>query len=185
MERPMSLIKDIWNAFTKPVDIIVDAVADAVDFVVDKVGDGFEWAFDAFGLPFFGDAAKWLVQRVGGQIDWTIRSISTYAATIGQSVDDLIDERLWKDFGSWFATNLANFATLTNSWQYENLVRTLVIGARGLSDQEKAYARGVFGDSINLDAVRIDEYSLPGAPTGRPFTTFHTINSWGSSTSTM
>ena len=175
----MSFWSDVWDVVTAPIDAVVDAVADAVDFVVDKVGDGFEAAFNAFGLPFFGDAAEWLVRRVGGQIDWTIRSVSTYADTIGQSVDDLIDERLWRDFGSWLGTNLANFATLTNSWQYENLIRTLAIGTRSLSDQEKAYARSIFGDSINLDAVRIDEYSLAGAPSGRPFTTFHTINSWG------
>src|SRR5689334_21846806 len=111
----MSFWSDVWDVVTAPVDFVVDAVADAVDFVVDKVGDGFEAAVNAFGLPFFGDAAEWLVHRVGGQIEWTIRSVSTYADTIGQSVDDLIDDRLWKDFGSWLGTNLANFVTLTNS----------------------------------------------------------------------
>lgn len=70
----------------------------------------------------------------------------------------------------------------------ETVADFIKAGTRSLSDREKAVARSVFGDSINLNLVRIDEASLSvlvvkklkGADVYRPFTTFHTINTWGS-----
>ena len=70
----------------------------------------------------------------------------------------------------------------------ETLADLIKTGTRSLSDREKAVARSVFGNSINLNLVRIDEASwsvpvakaLKGANKHRPFTTFHTINTWGS-----
>jgi|GEM_PF-3233568 len=70
----------------------------------------------------------------------------------------------------------------------ETLADFIKTGTRSLSDREKAVAKSVFGNSINLSLVRIDEaaWSVPivkklkGADVYRPFTTFHTINTWGS-----
>lgn len=70
---------------------------------------------------------------------------------------------------------------------YETVADLLKAGTRSLSEREKSVAKSVFGDSINLSLVRIDEtgWSVPvtkavtGAKSGRPFTTLHTINTWG------
>ncbi len=58
---------------------------------------------------------------------------------------------------------------------------------RKLTPQEVQVAKSVFGDSINYDLVRIDESArsvaaakeIANGESYRPFTTFHTINTWG------
>jgi hypothetical protein len=63
----------------------------------------------------------------------------------------------------------------------ETLADLLKFNSRSLDDREKSLARSVFGNSIDLDLVRIDQYSFGNLFNGkRPFTTFNTINTWGS-----
>jgi hypothetical protein len=69
----------------------------------------------------------------------------------------------------------------------ETAADIIKFNTRTLTDQEIQVAKSVFGDSINYDLVRIDESArsvvaareLDNAVDNRPFTTFHTINTWG------
>jgi hypothetical protein len=69
----------------------------------------------------------------------------------------------------------------------ETAADIIKFNTRTLTDQQIQVAKSVFGDSINYDLVRIDESArsvvaareIDGANDNRPFTTFHTINTWG------
>jgi hypothetical protein len=51
---------------------------------------------------------------------------------------------------------------------------------RSLTAQERQAAQRVFGGSIDLDLVRLDERAVIGpAFSQRQYTSFHTINGWG------
>lgn len=152
------------------------------------MGDGLNWAFDEIGLDFVGDGANWLSDQLGEKIEATIDRGIDYLKTLpdnlGRTADDLFDENMFSsfsNFGKWFRRNLLDALELAGlPYAYETLVDVLKFNTRELTDREKDIARSVFGDSINLDLVRIDEYTvIPSIITGRAYTTFHTINSWG------
>lgn len=52
--------------------------------------------------------------------------------------------------------------------------------ARKLTQQEKQLATSIFGDSLPLEKIRVDERALLGPRQGRfCYVSFYTINSWG------
>ena len=52
--------------------------------------------------------------------------------------------------------------------------------ARQLTAREKKLAQTIFGASLPLDKIRLDERALVGPPQGRLcYVSFYTINSWG------
>jgi len=62
---------------------------------------------------------------------------------------------------------------------YETFMDFFKFNSRGLYDWEIEMARPIFGDSINYDRVRIDEYAFAGPKQHRfCYVSFHTINSW-------
>ena len=69
----------------------------------------------------------------------------------------------------------------------ETIADIVKYNTRSLDNREKDLAQKVFGNSINLEIVRLDEWSYSSlfafaadddATKPRPFTTFNTINSW-------
>ncbi|MFN6540651.1 MAG: FG-GAP-like repeat-containing protein [Nostoc sp. EkiNYC01] len=170
-----------WN----PVDW-VSWLADKVSYAFDKLGDGLDYAFQEVGLDFVGSGANWLSDRVGQKISGTIERAVSYVkalpANTERTFNDLFSEQIYTDFGKWFGTNLLNAAELAGIPEIlETAADIIKFNTRALTDREKNVARSVFGDSINLDLVRIDEASFVGLVNGdRAYTTFHTINTWGS-----
>ncbi len=63
---------------------------------------------------------------------------------------------------------------------YELVSNALATHTRRLTDREVTVLRGVFGESLPYDRIRIDEYARLGPRRYRFFyVSFHTINSWG------
>jgi Ca2+-binding RTX toxin-like protein len=176
LERPASW----WN----PLDWL-DWISDAVNWTFDKIGDGLNVVFDQVGLDLLGDGADWLSDKVGevaeGIIDRGAQYIESLPDDLNRAVDDLLSEELWENFGGWLGRNIVNGLDLLPVPEIaETIADLLKVNTRGLTSEELAIAKSVFGDSINYDLVRIDEWSLGNLVNGqRPFVTFHTINSWG------
>lgn len=195
----MSVLNDIFEAIENIGEGILEiggflidvatfpfkTLAEAIAYVTDKVGDGVEAAFDELGLDIVGDALDFVIDRAGEKIQGIITRSADYLeklpGRIERAADDLFDDDLWNNFGSWFAKNLVNAAELSGVFEeLEELADLVKFNTRGLTSREKALAESVFGHSINLDLVRIDEYSLSNLVNGqRPFVTFNTINTWG------
>ena len=204
IERPAGFFDDLGDFFEDLgegiVDgaieiggVLVDAVTlpfktlgEAIAYVSDKVGDGLQAAFSAVGLDLPGDVLNFLTDRAGEKIQGIIERGAQYIeqlpSRIERTANDLFSDNLWNNFGRWLEENLINVAELYGIPELaETLADLLKINTRPLNDEEKDIAESVFGNSINLNLVRIDEYSLGNLVNGkRPFTTFNTINTWGS-----
>jgi Ca2+-binding RTX toxin-like protein len=168
-----------WN----PLDWI-EWLSEKTSWAFDKIGDGLDWTFEEIGLDFVGDGANWLSDRIGekiqGAIDRAVDYVESLPDNLGRTAEDLFSEEIYTNFGKWFGRNLLNAAELAGIPQIlETVADVLKFNTRELTDREKDIARSVFGDSINIDLVRIDEYALIGPTwTGRAYTAFHTINTW-------
>jgi Subtilase family len=91
-------------------------------------------------------------------------------------------------FGKWIGQVGIDLAeTLGIPEDAESIADLLKPETRALTASEIKLAQGVFGNSINYRLVRLDEAAktvdwtkqIKGFTHPRPFTTFHTINSWG------
>jgi Ca2+-binding RTX toxin-like protein len=168
-----------WNPFDW-----AEWFSDKVSWAFDKVGDGLDSAFDTVGLDFAGDAANWVSDRIGekieGMLDRSADYIKSLPDNLGRTADDLFSEEIYTNFGKWLGRNVLNSLELAGLPKMAETIADFVkFETRPLDDREMALARSVFGDSINLDLVRIDNYSAFPYFTGRAYTTFHTINTWG------
>lgn len=150
---------------------VIDTIGNGPDAVIAKVGDkllgalqrGESWLTD---LP---DRFKRL-----GQDYWDM------VQSIGQG-------RLGDAAKAWARTQLDWVEIAGIPELAETAADLLKLNTRSLTSEEKAIAKSVFGDSINLDLVRIDEQArsvhaakeVDNGEINRPFTTFHTINTWG------
>src|SRR5919199_2244453 len=200
LERPASWLGDIWEGIkgigegvVKIGNVLVDVATfpfktldEAIAYLSDKVGEGLKAGFDAVGLSFAGDALNTLTHIAGARIQDILENGTNYLqqlpSRIERTANDLFSDNLWNNFGRWLEENLINIAELYNISEFgESLLAKLSIYNRSLNAEEKAIAQSVFGDSINLNLVRINEWSFPNLVNGgRPFTTFNTINTWGS-----
>lgn len=87
----------------------------------------------------------------------------------------------WSSLGAWLLNNVVALLELTGlgEW-YETIADLIKFNTRPMTSTEINLARQVFGNSINYHLVRIDERALIGpAISNRPYTSLHTINSWG------
>ena len=204
LERPAGFFEDVGDFFedvgngigdgvTTIGGVLIDTAAfpfktvgEAIEFVTDKAGDGLKAGFDLVGLNVVGNAANFIADKFGEKTQAILERGAQYIEKlpdrIGRTANDLFSENLWNNFGRWTAENLTNIAELSGipeiSETYADLIK---FNTRELNDREQDIARSVFGDSINLNLVRIDEYSVFATKAindGRPFTTFNTINTW-------
>jgi Ca2+-binding RTX toxin-like protein len=204
VERPAGFFDDLGDFFEDVAGGIVDGVVtiggvlidaatlpfktlgEAIKFITDKAGDGLQAAFSAVGLDIVGDALNFVTDRLGektqGILERGAQYIDKLPSRLERTANDLFNDNLWNNFGRWVAENLTNAVELLGVPEFAETVADLLkFNTRALTDREKDIARSVFGNSINLDLVRIDEYSLGNLVNGkRPFTTFNTINTWGS-----
>ncbi len=162
-------------------------LSETISDAFDKIGDGLSFAFEQIGLDFVGDGADWLSDRIGekiqGTIDRAISYVESLPDNLERTADDLFSTEIYNNFGTWFGNNLINAAQLAGIPEILETAADLIkFNTRGLTDREIDIARSVFGNSINLDLVRIDEYAITASDSingGRAYTTFHTINNWG------
>jgi len=87
----------------------------------------------------------------------------------------------WLDFLKWLGSRVVDLLEILGIGEaYETVMDLLKFNTRALTSQEIAEASKVFGTSINLGLVRLDEHAFIGpAFTDREYTSFHTINGWG------
>ncbi|WP_179047153.1 FG-GAP-like repeat-containing protein [Nostoc sp. TCL26-01] len=169
-----------WNPFDW-----VSWLSGKISYAFDKIGDGLDFAFEQVGLDFVGDGANWLSDKIGqkiqGTVDRAVNYVKSLPSNLEQDFKDLFNEQIYTNFGKWFGTNLLNAAELAGIPEIlETAADIIKFNTRTLTAREKELARSVFGDSIRLDLVRIDEYTFTGLLNGdRAYTTFHTINTWG------
>jgi hypothetical protein len=87
----------------------------------------------------------------------------------------------WKKFGAWlgelviYALEVGGIGEL-----YETIADFIKFNTRAMTADEIKLAKTVFGNSINYNLIRIDEYAVIGPKfSGREYVSFHTINGWG------
>jgi uncharacterized protein DUF4157 len=87
----------------------------------------------------------------------------------------------WVDFLQWIGTRLVDLIGIVGFGEaYETVMDFLKFNTRPLSGSERTKASSVFGASINLELVRVDQHAVLGpALSKREYTSFHTINGWG------
>jgi hypothetical protein len=208
-EKIGGFFSDVFGVVAKPFEIAVGAakyvistVGDAVEFVADKIGDGLEWSLDTIGLSGLGDFANTALDWSGAATNWVlsqssdkleafilreIEYLKDLPSNISRSVEDLFSPNLWDNFGKWLGSNAINAfeiyrplgSELTPQF-IETFFDGLKFNSRSLSDRELKMAKSVFGDSINYDLVRVDNWSFLNLVNGRrPFVSLNTINTWG------
>jgi Ca2+-binding RTX toxin-like protein len=192
LERPAWFGEDVWNTTVNVLAFPFKTAAAAAKFLTDKAGDGIKAALslvlpDAVG-ELFNEFIDSIGEKVQGIVEREIQYIKNLPSRVGRTAEDLFSDELWKNFGGWALKNSVNIAEL---WgipeRAETLADLIKLNTRPLTDREKTLARSVFGNSINLEIVQIDEWSYGSliayavgndATEPRPFTTFNTINSW-------
>jgi Ca2+-binding RTX toxin-like protein len=144
---------------------IGDAISDFVVDVWDGISDTFKWALDK---------AETIGQRV---YDWATHIDDRLFRLGGDLAHALTnwpwEAEFWKDMGRALVDTLEVFG-LGEAWEIATEI--LKPWQRGMTSEEIAVARTVFGVSIPYDRVRIDEFSLM-AGIGRTHVTGYIINS--------
>ena len=176
LERPAEFFSSVWDSVVDFVMSPVKVVGKVVSAVTDVIGDGVNSMLHAVGLS--GTGLDLLLDRVGDKVQGILEREISWAKALGRSVEDFISPKVFTDFAGWLENNVSNALDLVVASPLETLADLVKFNSRALSESERVTATSVFGNSIDLDAVRVDEYSFWGTQNGyRPFTTLHTINS--------
>jgi Domain of unknown function (DUF4157) len=122
-----------------------------------------------------------LPARVGRLMTGLIHGLSTVRPWTLAWWESLTHLGTWGDFLSWVGARLIDVLEILGVGEALETVNEFVkFNTRALSSREVTLAERVFGKSIDLTMVRIDEAAVLGpAFTKRAFTSFHTINAWG------
>ncbi|MBO9618713.1 MAG: DUF4157 domain-containing protein [Niabella sp.] len=129
----------------------------------------------------------WISQlpaRVGRLFATVWRGLKTFKPWTVKWWKSLAETDTWKNFLKWTGTLLLQSAEIGGLGEvYETLEDIAKFNTRTLSGAELKAARSVFGNSVNLAFVRVDTGAAIGpAFSHRAYTSFHTINSWGTET---
>ena len=125
-----------------------------------------------------------LPQRVFRLLAGLLQGLKTFKPWTLNWWKSLADLDTWKDFLKWVGYRLVEIVEIAGVGEgYETIKDFIKFNTRTLSSSEVKAAKSVFGYSINLDFVRVDEKAVIGpAFSHRAYTSFHTINSWGTET---
>jgi hypothetical protein len=129
-------------------------------------------------------AAHWVTRlpgRVGRLVSGLIEGVATLKPWSLGWWESLFHVSTWEHFLSWVGTRLIDLLEIVGIGEVAETVNEFVkFNTRALNGQEVAIAKSVFGKSIDLALVRVDERAVLGPSfTKRAFTSFHTINAWG------
>jgi hypothetical protein len=122
-----------------------------------------------------------LPERVGRLVMGLIHGISSVRPWSLAWWESLGHLSTWEHFLSWIGNRLIDLLEIAGVGEVAETINDFVkFNTRALSSREAAIAHSVFGKSIDLHLVRIDERAVLGpAFSKRAFTSFHTINGWG------
>ncbi|GGN58731.1 hypothetical protein GCM10010112_12740 [Actinoplanes lobatus] len=107
-----------------------------------------------------------------------VRSVRPWALDWWQSLGSA---GTWLGLLRWLGSRLIDLIEILGVGEaYETIQDFLKFNTRTLNSTERAAATLIFGTSLNLDLVRLDEHAVIGpAFSHREYTSFHTINGWG------
>jgi hypothetical protein len=157
----------------------------------------------ATGVEKLGEAAAWLGRQLWTKITGVFARITRWVTRLPERVGRLFaglwdgltslkpwsldwwkslgEASTWGDFLKWIGSRIVDLLEILGLGEaYETVMDFVKFNTRSLTSQESAEASKVFGASINLSLVRIDEHAVIGpAFSDREYTSFHTINGWG------
>jgi hypothetical protein len=165
----------------------IAAGARAVAGAAGAVWNGITWVTGQFW-----DKTVGILQRLGTWIDALPTRVGRLLSGLWEGVRALRPWSLdwWKSLGSvstwtgllkWLGHRFIDLVDVVGLGEaYETVMDFVKFNTRTLTSAEIASARKIFGGTIALDRVRLDERAVLGpAFSGREYTSFHTINGWG------
>lgn len=158
------------------------------------IGTGAKWIWK--GLRWLGGQvidkiagvfqriAFWMSQlpaRVGRLLSTLWKGLKTFKPWTLKWWKSLADIDTWKGFLKWILTVALQSLEIGGLGEaYETIMDLIKFNTRVLSASELKAGKSIFGSSINFDFVRVDIGAVIGpAFSHRAYTSFHTINSWG------
>lgn len=176
-------IGKVWKGIKKGAKWLVDKAKKGVK----AIGKGIRWLGSQWLNKIagvFNRIARWVTQlpaRVGRLFNGLLaglKSLKPWTLSWWKSLGKL---DTWKSFLKWVGARLVDTLEIMGVGEvYETLMDFIKFNTRPLNAAERTAALRIFGTSINLDLVRVDERAIIGpAFSGRAYTSFHTINSWG------
>ncbi len=191
----VNTLTDVGKELVKGVKWLTE---DGYEWAFDKFGDGVELGFNQVGLGSVGEILNeevfdWVGEKLQGILQREIEWLEKFPDRIERFGTDFVsdfwnDENFWEGLGKWVGQNYINILEVAGIPEIaETIADALKFNTRPLNSEELEIAKSVFGDSIDYDIVRIDEWSLGNLVNGdtlfvnsdRPFVTFNTINTWG------
>ncbi len=93
----------------------------------------------------------------------------------------LADVDTWLNFAKWIGARVVELLDIVGVGEVSQTIADFIkFNTRILTESEFKAAKSVFGHSVNLEFVRVDEKAMIGPSISkRAYTSFHTINSWG------
>lgn len=175
------------------VNIFFDKAGNVADAAIDEAGLIADGVLDSIaqGPEAFADKASEKLLGALGRGASLIDQAPDRLEQLGSDSLDLLTSLGTLDLegavaaGGRIAVDVVDLAGIPEL--VETAADVIKFNTRTLTDHEIQVAKSVFGDSINYDLVRIDESArsvvaakeIDNANVNRPFTTFHTINTWG------
>ena len=187
----------------------VKAIGKGAKWLGGKIASGAKWLGGKIweGAKWLGDkvwrGAKWLgkqlIDKLAGVFQRVARWITQLPARLGRLLNGLLEglktfkpwtlswwkslakADTWKNFLKWAGARLIDILEIAGIGEaYETIMDFIKFNTRTLNAEERTAAQRLFGASIHLDLVRVDEAAFIGPLfSGRAYTSFHTINSWG------
>ncbi len=165
----------------------IKAAGRGIATAAEAVWSGIKWLGTQIWDKLTGVVARvahWVTRlpaRVGKLVMGLIHGIGSVRPWSLAWWESLTHLSTWEHFLSWVGTRLIDLLEIAGVGEVLETVNEFVkFNTRALSSREVAVGQSVFGKSIDLNLVRVDERAVLGpAFTKRAFTSFHTINAWG------
>lgn len=182
--------KTVWHGLEAAGSALwkgVKAVGHGIAVAAEAVWTGIQWVsrqlWDKL-TGIFGRVTQWvarLPERLARLVMGLWEGVKSLHPWSLKWWESLGHASTWLDFLKWLGRSALQLAEVLGIPEIaETLADLLKFNTRALSGSERSKAASVFGGSINIDLVRVDEGGLIGPSwTHREYTTFHTITGWG------
>ena len=185
--------RSFWSFIKKAAG----AVWGGIKKVGQWIGKGAKWIWNA--VKWIGgqliDKIAGVFQRIAFWISQLPARVVRFFSTVWKGLKTfkpwtltwwklLAEADTWKGFLKWIGAVALQALEIGGIGEiYETIEDIIKFNTRTLSASELKAGQSVFGSSVNFDFVRVDTGAVIGPLfTERAYTSFHTINSWGTET---
>ena len=179
-------IKKGFQKLGSGIKNVAEAAWGGIKKTANSVWTGMKWVSTQLWSKFTGiflrtiEWIKNLPARVGRLLThvWEgVKSLKPWSLKWWESFGQL---STWGGLLKWLGTVLVDLLEIAGIGEIAETISDFIkFNTRPLDAREIAIARSVFGNSINYSLVRVDEGAILGPSwSDRPYTSFHTINSW-------